>query len=194
MKNKLRTLLSIAVVAAALLLYLRGQTPGGGQTLQSTNSHTDAVSASQQAEPSSEAASEAAGQASASSQAAAAQSSAGGQSALAEDGSYTSKADVAAYLHTYGRLPGNFITKNDAKALGWDPSAGNLWDVAPGKSIGGDRFGNNEGLLPSASGRKWYECDIDYGGGTRGSRRIVFSSDGLVYYTQDHYQNFEQLY
>ena len=111
-----------------------------------------------------------------------------------EDGWYDAPEDVAEYIHTYGRLPGNFITKSEAGELGWESSEGNLWDVAYGMSIGGDRFGNREGLLPDAEGRKWYECDVNYSGGYRGSERIVFSSDGLIYYTADHYESFEQLY
>ena len=111
--------------------------------------------------------------------------------AIAEDGSYTSKEDVALYLRTYGRLPGNFITKTQANALGWE--GGDLWRYAPGKSIGGDVFANREGLLPKKSGRTWYECDIDYSGGSRGAKRIVYSSDGLIYYTGDHYETFTEL-
>ena len=110
-----------------------------------------------------------------------------------EDGVYTAKEDVALYLMLYGHLPSNFITKSDAQALGWDSRQGNLWDVAPGMSIGGDVFGNREGLLPKAKGRTYYECDIDYEGGYRGSKRIVYSNDGLMYYTEDHYQTFECL-
>ena len=117
-----------------------------------------------------------------------------GAAAIDEQGSYTTKDEVALYLHTYGHLPDNFITKDDARALGWDASSGNLHKVAPGKSIGGDRFGNREGLLPSKRGRQYYECDIDYKGGSRGAKRIVFSDDGLVFYTEDHYASFEQLY
>lgn len=125
---------------------------------------------------------------------AAAQATESSPAAPDENGSYTSKEDVALYLHTYGHLPDNYITKEEARALGWDASAGNLHKVAPGKSIGGDRFGNREGLLPSKKGRQYYECDIDYSGGTRGAKRIVFSDDGLVFYTGDHYASFEQLY
>ncbi len=114
--------------------------------------------------------------------------------ALEEDGSYTSKEDVAAYLNAYGHLPDNFITKKDAKALGWDSREGNLSEVAPGMSIGGDYFGNYEGILPEAEGREYHECDIDSDGGYRGAKRIVFSNDGLIYYTEDHYESFELLY
>jgi len=98
------------------------------------------------------------------------------------------------YIKTYGCLPPNFITKDDAEDLGWVSSKGNLHDVAPGKSIGGDRFGNREGLLPKASGRQYYECDINYSGGHRGAERIVYSNDGLIFYTSDHYESFTQLY
>lgn len=109
-------------------------------------------------------------------------------------GTYTSKAEVAAYIHTYGRLPDNFITKKEAKALGWDSKKGNLGEAAPGKSIGGDHFGNYEGLLPEKPGRNYYECDIDGDGGYRGAKRIIYSDDGLIYYTEDHYESFELLY
>lgn len=113
--------------------------------------------------------------------------------ALDPNGSYTSKEDVALYIHTYGELPDNFITKDEAYDLGWNSKKGNLWDVAPGKSIGGDYFGNYEGSLPKAKGRSYYECDIDYDGGYRDGKRIVFSDDGLIYYTEDHYESFEEI-
>jgi len=113
--------------------------------------------------------------------------------ALPEDGSYTTKEDVALYLHLYGRLPDNFITKREAQDLGW--SGGSLEPYAPGMCIGGNRFGNYEGLLPEAEGRTYTECDIDtLGADSRGAKRIVFSNDGLIYYTEDHYASFELLY
>lgn len=114
--------------------------------------------------------------------------------ALDENGAYQTRDEVALYLHLYGRLPHNYITKSEAEKLGWDASRGNLWQVAPGKSIGGSRFGNYEGLLPEKNGRTYYECDIDYGGGARNAKRIVYSNDGLIYYTQDHYESFVPLY
>jgi|GEM_PF-456579 len=104
--------------------------------------------------------------------------------------SFTSFEKVADYLRQYGELPDNFITKKEAEALGWVASQGNLHEVAPGKSIGGDTFGNREGLLPKADGRKWYEADINYNGGRRNGDRIVFSNDGLIYMTTDHYNSF----
>lgn len=113
---------------------------------------------------------------------------------LEESGSYTSKEDVAAYIHQFGHLPDNFITKKEAKNAGWVSSKGNLSEAAPGKSIGGDRFGNYEGILPEKEGRQYYECDIDSDGGYRGAKRIIYSDDGLVYYTEDHYETFELLY
>ena len=113
--------------------------------------------------------------------------------ALDEHGSYDSKEDVALYIHLYGRLPDNYITKKEAEALGW--SGGSVEKYAPGKCIGGSRFGNYEGLLPNAAGRSWTECDIDtLGQKSRGAKRIVFSNDGLIYYTPDHYESFELLY
>ena len=106
-------------------------------------------------------------------------------------GSYTSKEDVALYIHLYGELPLNFMTKKQAQDLGWE--GGSLEPVAPGMCIGGDYFGNYEGLLPED--REYTECDIDtLGKSSRGAKRIVFSDDGLIYYTEDHYESFELLY
>ena len=109
-----------------------------------------------------------------------------------EDKFYSSKEDVSEYLHLYGHLPENYLTKNEASDLGWVSSKGNLWEVAPGMSIGGDKFGNREGILPK--GKQYYECDIDYNGGYRNEKRIVYTRDGWIYYTEDHYETFEQLY
>jgi len=115
------------------------------------------------------------------------------KSKITENGSYTSKEDVALYIHTYGKLPSNYITKEEAEKLGW--SGGSLEKYAPGKSIGGSYFGNYEKKLPTKSGRKYTECDIDTkGASSRGAKRIVFSNDGLIYYTEDHYETFELLY
>ena len=116
------------------------------------------------------------------------------ETTIAEDGKYTSKEDVALYIHTYNKLPSNYVNKNDAKKLGWVASKGNLTKVCEGCSIGGDVFGNREKILPSEEGRTYYECDIDYVEGTRNAKRIVYSNDGLVYYTEDHYNTFELLY
>ena len=113
---------------------------------------------------------------------------------VTEDGTYTSKEEVALYIHTYGKLPSNYVTKKEAQAAGWDNKKGNLQKVIPGASIGGDRYGNYEGLLPDKKGRKYFECDIDYDGGYRDAKRIVYSNDGLIFYTEDHYKSFETLY
>ena len=111
---------------------------------------------------------------------------------IEEDGWYYSTEDVALYLYTYGELPDNFITKKEAQKLGWDNKKGNLWEVADGMCIGGDHFGNYEGLLPEED--DYTECDVNYEGGYRGAERIIFSDDGDIYYTGDHYESFEQLY
>lgn len=119
--------------------------------------------------------------------------SAPGEAAIDREGSYQTAQDVALYLHTYGELPGNFITKKDARALGWE--GGGLDGYAPGMSIGGDHFGNYENALPDAPGREWRECDIETtGADSRGAKRLVYSSDGLIYYTEDHYGTFTLLY
>ncbi len=112
---------------------------------------------------------------------------------VTEDGWYSTMEEVAVYLATYEELPDNFLTKNEAEDLGWDNRKGNLNKVAPGCSIGGNRFGNYEGILPDAKNRKWTECDINYEGGYRGGERICFSNDGLIYYTDDHYESFTQV-
>ena len=101
---------------------------------------------------------------------------------------------IVNYLDAFGELPENFITKKEAKQLGWDSSYNYVGDVAPGMSIGGDRFGNYEGQLPSKKGRTWYECDANYKGRKRGAERVLFSSDGLYYYTDDHYNTFTQMF
>ena len=118
-----------------------------------------------------------------------------GSRTIVEDGLYTSKDDVALYIHSYGHLSANFITKAQARELGWGDTYSSVDDAAPGKSIGGDRFGNREGLLPKKKGRTYTECDIEtMGKKSRGAKRIVFSNDGLIYYTGDHYESFELLY
>lgn len=100
---------------------------------------------------------------------------------------------VAEYLKEYQKLPCNYITKSKAESLGWESSKGNLNKVAPGKSIGGDIFSNYEKLLPVSKGRKWHEADINYTSGFRGADRILYSTDGLIYKTTDHYDSFQQI-
>lgn len=113
--------------------------------------------------------------------------------ALDEDGTYSSKEDVARYILEYGELPENYITKQEAEELGW--TGGSLEPYAPDHCIGGNYFGNYEGLLPEAEGREYTECDIDtLGTDNRGAKRLVFSNDGLIFYTEDHYESFELLY
>ena len=113
--------------------------------------------------------------------------------AIDENGSYDDRDNVALYIYTYGKLPPNYISKAEAQDLGWE--GGSVERYAPGKCIGGSKFGNYEGLLPKKSGRQYYECDIDtLGGSSRGAKRIVYSNDGLIYYTDDHYESFTLLY
>ena len=113
---------------------------------------------------------------------------------VSEDGWYDSKEEVALYLHLYGHLPDNYVTKEEAQAKGW---TGGSVERYPGKgtALGGSRFGNYEGLLPKAAGRTYTECDIGtVGKSSRGAKRLVFSNDGLIYYTEDHSESFELLY
>ena len=109
------------------------------------------------------------------------------------NGYYTSKDDVAEFIILYEELPNNYITKDEARKLGWVAEEGNLWEVTDKMSIGGDIFKNYEEQLPEANHRIYYECDIDYEGGYRNAKRLVFSNDGLIYYTDDHYETFETI-
>lgn len=112
------------------------------------------------------------------------------------DGTYTSKDEVALYIHVFGDVPSNYVTKTKARKAGWVAEEGNLWDVLPGMSIGGGGFQNIEGEVPVEydPDRTWKECDIDYEGGYRGAERLVYSDDGYIFYTGDHYDTFEQLF
>ena len=109
-------------------------------------------------------------------------------------GKYTDPHEVALYLHCFEELPSNFITKSDAKALGWVNKEGNLWDVTDRKSIGGDHFYPREDQIPEILGVECWECDVNYNGRFREAERLVFSRDGKIYYTNDHYKTFTQLY
>ena len=112
------------------------------------------------------------------------------EAGLDEDGTYNSAEDVSLYLHTYDHLPSNYITKAEARELGW--SGGSVEQVAPGCAIGGDKFGNREGVLPAGT---YHECDIDtIGARSRGAKRLVYADDGRIYYTEDHYETFTLLY
>lgn len=112
------------------------------------------------------------------------------EAVLDEDGTYNSAEDVSLYLYTYNHLPSNYITKSEARDMGW--TGGSVEKYAPGCAIGGDRFGNREGVLPAGN---YHECDIDtIGGSGRGAKRIVYSDDGRIYYTEDHYETFTLLY
>lgn len=112
---------------------------------------------------------------------------------IEENGIYTTKDDVALYIHTFGKLPPNFVSKEVASVSGW--RGGGLEEYIPGACIGGNKFGNYQEILPESFKRIYRECDIDtLGMDSRGSKRIVYSNDGLIYYTEDHYRTFELLY
>lgn len=99
---------------------------------------------------------------------------------------------VIPYLKKHQRLPDYYITKGEARKLGWVARDGNLCEVLPGKAIGGDRFGNREGKLPKKSGRQYFEADLNYNCGRRNADRVVYSNDGLIYLTKDHYKTFQK--
>lgn len=178
MKKKLTSLLALIVVIAAVLMGYTGDTDSDTAANTSAAVETSQTSTSSKSDKKDTKTSD----------------SKDTDSDIEESGEYTSKEEVAEYIHLYGHLPDNYITKNEAKKLGWVSSKGNLSEVAPGKSIGGDHYGNYEGNLPEKKGRSYTECDIDSDGGYRGAKRIIFSNDGLIYYTEDHYETFELLY
>ena len=194
MKKLLRRCAALCTLLTIFVFLLCGCSRGNRAPAAASSSVAAETSASSEATAASADTAVASDAASAASADPSAASDASSTSNIDESSSYTSRDDVALYLHTYGHLPPNFLTKDEARSRGWDASKGNLQDVAPGMSIGGDRFGNREGLLPDQKGRQYYECDIDYDGGRRNAKRIVFSNDGLIFYTDDHYASFEQLY
>lgn len=104
---------------------------------------------------------------------------------VTEDGLYTSKDEVALYIATFHKLPSNYMTKAEASA-----GISNIWTIDNKASIGGDVFGNREGLLPARAGRTFTELDINYAGASRNALRIVYSSDFRIFYTDDHYDSF----
>ncbi len=178
MRNNRRSKIFALLLSAVLAVGMMGLTgcmsgDGSGSSAGQSISQSAASSASS----------------SASSSGSDAQSESGVQ--VKESGTYDGRAEVALYLHRYGHLPDNYITKKEARALGW--SGGSVEEYAEGKCIGGDRFGNYEGTLPEDD--SYRECDIDtLGKSSRGAKRIIFSDDGDIYYTGDHYEHFQQLY
>lgn len=112
---------------------------------------------------------------------------------VVEGDPYQTAQEVVDYLYHFAELPPNYLTKEEARDLGWIASEGNLWDVAPEASIGGDYFGNFEGFLPEQEGRDYYEADIEYEGGRRNAKRLIYSNDDLYFYTEDHYETFVEM-
>lgn len=102
----------------------------------------------------------------------------------------TNEVKVINYVKSNHELPDYYITKSEARKQGWVPSEGNLCDVLPGKAIGGDKFSNREKTLPS--GKQYFEADVNYNCGNRNADRIVFTKDGEVYLTKNHYKSFQK--
>ena len=100
---------------------------------------------------------------------------------------------VDSFVATYGKLPNNYLGKKNAQKMGWEPQLGNLSEVLPGILIGGDRYKNRDGRLPEAPGRVWFEADFDYTGGYRNDCRVLYSNDGLIFVTYDHYLTFYEI-
>ena len=110
---------------------------------------------------------------------------------ITEDGYYYDLESVVLYYDTYGKLPSNYVTKNDAKSLGWE--GGRLDPFQKDAAIGGDHFGNYEKKLPAGKRVKYIECDIDTHKKSRGAKRLIISNDGKYYYTDDHYDSFRRV-
>lgn len=110
------------------------------------------------------------------------------------DGPIIDPRSIADYIFAHGELPDNFITKKEARALGWGSTYRTVGEAAPGKSIGGDVFSNYERNLPVGKGLTYREADCWYTGGSRNAYRIIWSSDGRVWYTEDHYNTFTELF
>lgn len=106
---------------------------------------------------------------------------------------FTEPHAVARWITLHHQLPEGYVTKSQARRQGWDPAKGNLCDVLPGRAIGGDRFSNREHRLPMQAGRQWYEADVNYACGRRDADRLLYSSDGLIFLTTDHYRSFQPL-
>lgn len=97
---------------------------------------------------------------------------------------------VIQYVKQNHHLPDYYLTKNEARRQGWNPSKGNLCEVLPGRAIGGDHFSNREKQLPE--GQKYFEADVNYHCGNRNADRIIFTHEGEVYVTKNHYKSFEK--
>lgn len=194
MKNKFTKIIIPIIVFLILLAAMLMSKPDTPQPLANQMMAEQQVQEQQTAQPVSQAETQPVSQAEAQPLAQQPTNSQSTTATVAEDKYYSSKDEVAAYIHQFHHLPDNYITKTKAKKLGWEQTEGNLWDVLPGMSIGGGPFNNYDGKLPEEAGREYKECDIDYNGGARGGKRIVYSNDGLIFYTGDHYETFERLY
>ncbi len=100
---------------------------------------------------------------------------------------------VDLYVAIHNSLPSNYMRKKDAQKAGWVPLLGNLGDILPGYLIGGDIYWNRDGRLPDVPGRVWHEADFDYDGGYRNDCRLLYSNDGLIFITYDHYLSFIEI-
>ena len=182
-----KTLTSIIAALVAVVLFLVGQQLGILPASEDEQPVSNTAVTGQTQQPSEDAAPE--------EQQPAADAADAGQTQQTTEAPITEPQAIVNYLAAHGgKLPDNFLTKREAEALGWDSSKNYVGDVAPGKSIGGDRFGNYEGLLPAASGRTYHEADCYYTGGARNAYRLVYSTAGLYFYTEDHYQTFTEMF
>jgi len=118
--------------------------------------------------------------------------------AILETGIYTAKDSVATYIYLFHKLPSNYVNKATGQTL-YENETGNTfskWNFNPwtllGVMIGGDIFYNNEGLLPSEN--SYRECDVDYHDSSRGTKRLIYTLNGIVYYTANHYESFTKIY
>ncbi len=96
------------------------------------------------------------------------------------------------WIKYFGELPKYYVTKNEAKSSGWRQSK-SPENYIPDKMIMGGIYHNKNDHLPNAPGRIWYEADINYYEGKRNGHRFLWSNDGLMFVTYNHYETFYEI-
>ena len=95
-------------------------------------------------------------------------------------------------LKNFQKLPEYYITLSEAIKHGWQNGKSPA-KYFPNKMIAGGIYKNQNHHLPDAPNRIWYEADINYYEGKRNRHRILWSNDGLIFVTYDHYQTFYEI-
>lgn len=171
--NKRIISLVLMAILIAVSLYFKGGEQGAPEPSSGTSSTTQTISSTQSTPPSREAITP--------------------RETPKTIDQLTAQNNVVSFMEKYQKLPAFYMTKKQAREAGWDAKKGNLCEVLPGRAIGGDRFSNREKGLPIADGRQWFEADINYRCGHRGADRLLYSSDGMIFVSTDHYKTFQQV-